>query len=152
MDPGQTWSCLNRILASPPNDFIVQVNGIAVTYLGETYSNPMLDASRFADFYARDAGPTENISQLENDSYSFEASFTANVYGIAIDLDDFDVAPLGMVSTVQFGGVGEVGNNTVDPMLFMGIRSATATVPEPSTFSLAALVLLGVGCRRRQRV
>jgi hypothetical protein len=105
-----------------PNDFLMQVNGNAMTYLGTSYDTQLHTVT--VQGFSRDAGIPDNISQLENDPYSFDLlASEREIYGITIDLDDFAVAPLALVNTVHFGSA--FGGDGVDPMLFMGIKSAT---------------------------
>ena len=109
-----------EINSNIPNDFLMQINGNTMTYLGTSYDTSLLTVSVQA--FIRDAGTTENIFQLENDSYSTEATGTEDVYGIAINLDDFGVNPLEMVSSVHFGSAPD--SSTIDPMLFMGLNGS----------------------------
>lgn len=134
-----------------PDDFLMQVDGMVIEFLASSYGPEL--ATNSYQIYSNDRGVPTNITQLEFDPYSSTLSVGAEeVFGIAIDLDDFGVAPLGMVSTVHFGSVGEaedIGRNTsFDPVLLMGINSVV--VPEPSTFSLAAVCLFGIALRRKR--
>ena len=118
-------SCLLPMVESDdgilPDDFLMQVNGNTVTYLGSSYDTQLLDGIGF-EFFDYFNGIVENIFQLENDSFVDEGFLTFGVFGIAIDLDDFGVAPLATVDTVHFGT--PLNFPSFDPMLFMGINSA----------------------------
>jgi hypothetical protein len=105
---------------APPNDFIMQIDGNTVTYLGTSYNTNLLTVD--FDYFTRDAGPPADISELEFNAYTTGGSPAEDVFGIAIDLDDFGVGPLATVDTVHFGT--PLNFPSFDPMLFMGINSA----------------------------
>lgn len=131
-----------------PDDFLMQINGNTVTYFASSYNTQLLDDPLGFQYFDYADGVVENISQLENDSFVDRGVLMLNVFGIAIDLDDFGVNSLETVSMIQYGSVGEAGVNlSFDPVLFMGIRPAE--IPEPATSFLAlAALCLAMGRRR----
>ena len=119
--------------------FQLVVNGVTGVVGGSSWG-PQL-GSIDIDAYSREGGHPTNLAELENGNYVQPARITDMVYyGVAIDFDEFGLAPFAEVSTVNFGGIG-FGITSFDPVLFMGINSA---IPEPSSVFLATLALTGV--------
>jgi hypothetical protein len=136
--------------AALPHVFQLQVGAntgfVFTSSWGETMST--VDA----DYYGRDAGPPTNISELENDDVTKNGTISQfPLVGVAIDLDELGVSPLAQISTIQFGSVALAiapASSSVDPVLFMGIRSAPAfgadfnpAVPEPTSVVLSLIAL-----------
>jgi hypothetical protein len=134
---------ITRSTSELPDAFQMQVNS-TTGFLSDW--GPQLSTLGF-DTYSRDGGSPSNISELENDTFSYLSTFAESpLHGMAIDLDEFGVAPLEEVSTIHFGSYRP---DSFDPVLFMGIRSAAAfsaafnsEVPEPTSATLALLAWL----------
>jgi hypothetical protein len=58
---------------------------------------------------------------------SFDSEGGLPYVGVAIDLTELGVGPFAQVSTVRIGSLGT--ERSVDPVLFMGINSAAASIP-----------------------
>jgi hypothetical protein len=111
---------ITRSASEPPDAFQMQVD----SKLGFLSSwGPQLSTVGW-DVGRRNGGSPVNIMELENDPFSMsEGNRGSALYGLAVDLDEFGVSPLQQVSTIQFGSFGA---DSFDPVLFMGIRSASA--------------------------
>lgn len=128
------------------NPFQVRINSTTMTVNQEDYG-PNVTYGSF-DSYRRDGGPPSSIEELENGTYEFTQSWEGGFNGVALDLDDFGIAPFAAVSDVHFGSVTQTTLGQCDPGLFMGIRS----VPEPSSLLLMTIAcMVGVGWWYRHR-
>jgi len=113
--------------AELPDDFQIQIGGVTgvvpTSSWGPTLGTVDIDA------YQRDGGAPTSLGQLEDGSFSrLSTILDMEYFGVAIDLDDFGVAPMAQVTRVDFGGIGTL--QSVDPVLFMGINS---TFIQPTT-------------------
>jgi hypothetical protein len=121
-----------------PDPFQMRVNGNTVTYNSDAYNTPLIGSG--GSTYRRVGTEATTLDTLENDVYDRDLDFSETLYGIAIDLDDFGVGALNAISSVSFGSLE--GGSSIDPVLFMGI--ASAPVPEPESFHLIILGILGL--------
>lgn len=122
-----------------PDPFQIEINGVRGV-VGAASWGPAL-GSIDVDAYRRDGGSPSNLAELENSDFSQpEVVLGMEYFGVAIDLDEFGVAPLAAVETLNFGGVSWDGS--FDPVLFMGINSAQI-IPEPSSLMLLLTVFGG---------
>jgi hypothetical protein len=126
---------ITRNTSEPPDPFQIEVD----SKLGLLSSwGPQLSIVSF-DAVSRNGGSPANISQLENDAFSYLSTFAESpLHGMAIDLDEFGVIPLGQVSSIQFGALGP---ESFDPVLFMGIRSAAAVAGDFSSDGLVQAII-----------
>lgn len=127
--------------------FQIVVNGITGVLGGSSWG-PQLGTID-VDAYRREGGHPTSLSELENGDFLQPSTINDMVYyGVAIDLNDFGVAPMAEVSEVSFGGIGT--NTAFDPVLFMGINSAQF-IPEPSSLLLVASSVSFVVFKRQRR-
>jgi hypothetical protein len=108
------------------NPFQIEVNGVAGIVTATSWGQELgtVDVS----FYNRNGGAPANLSQLETAAFTKSFDTEALPYvGVAIDLTELGVEPFAQVSTVRIGSLGT--ERSVDPVLFMGIRSAAAALP-----------------------
>ena len=142
--PGPDLVAFEFDLASPPDGFTVIANSTTVSYAGTDYNTDLGNVGTFFG-YTRNAGTPTTLSQLQNDPYMVAGSPTSqNIYGIAIDLDEFGVPAFGSISSLTYGG----GSGQWDPVLFQGINSVP--IPEPSSMMLLGLGVVGLALRRRR--
>jgi len=146
--PGPDLVFFNENFSTGVN-FQVTANGSTASY-GESRYDDLLLQIRYHQ-YNRNAFDVVDLSVLVADSYDLNTSTSgpalSHVFAIAIDLDDLAVPPLATVNVVSFKRPTAV-DDALDPLLIMGIRSAT--VPEPMSIllvgpALAVLIMLRRG-------
>jgi hypothetical protein len=107
--------------------FQIEVNGVAGIVTATSWGQELgtVDVS----FYNRTGGAPANLSQLESAAFtkSFDSEGGLPYVGVAIDLTELGVGPFAQVSTVRIGSLGT--ERSVDPVLFMGIDTAAASIP-----------------------
>ena len=142
------------------DDVSVEINGTTLVIGGTEYGLSVLTQSD-PHGHSRSGTGTLNITNLETDPHVLETperfhSSDSEIYGFTIDLSDFGVGPLASITNVNFGD--GPGSGQLDPVLFMGIGTASSAAvlePEPSTILLWTLMALGGGAfaywRRRRR-
>jgi hypothetical protein len=134
--PGPDLVFLDENAFGPPN-VMVTANGNTITFPDTFYNTHLLAIDYHQYFRGSSGAPPVTLSELEADPYPVNTATSggasSNISGLAIDLDDFGVGPLGAVSDVVFRRV----DDALDPLLLMGIRSVP--VPEPGAALLAAL-------------
>jgi hypothetical protein len=120
----ETTNTVPDLFADP---FQIEVNGVAGIVTTTSWGQELgtVDVS----FYNRTGGAPANLSQLESAAFtkSFDSEGGLPFVGVAIDLTELGVAPSAQVSTVRIGSLGT--ERSVDPVLFMGINSAAASIP-----------------------
>lgn len=100
-----------------PDGLQVKIDDTVIAYHITSYILPIS-----FEIHQRDTGMPMSITELETGSFIPEGRTRRDkVGGIAIDLDDFAVAPFASISHVQFGSIPD--SNHLDAMLFMGINS-----------------------------
>ncbi len=118
----------------PPDNFLLQINGIQLQVLGSQFLTVQGSAPSM-DLYNSSSTPT-TLSVMESNGFNVNnLAIDQGFYGVGIDLSDFGVAPGAGISTVFFGS-DPAANGTFDPVLIKGISA----IPEPSS-----LVLVGLG-------
>jgi hypothetical protein len=133
-----------------PADLDVTVGGAKVFYAANFYDARLLFTNYYQ--YFRNVDSLINLAQLEADPYLINPATSgpsiSYVSGLAIDLDDFSVAPMAAVSDVTFGRPS-TSPDSLDPLLLMGIRSTI--VPEPTTLPSVAAIIIALAWRRARR-
>lgn len=131
-------------------DLDVTVGGAKVFYAANFYDARLLFTNYYQ--YFRNVDSLINLAQLEADPYLINATISgpsiSYVSGLAIDLDEFSVAPMAAVGDVTFGRPS-TSPDSLDPLLLMGIRSAI--VPEPTTLPSVAAIIVSLAWRRARR-